>query len=75
MSFKWGSAEAQSITIDGVSLECASWGTSPDKAPTIVLLHEGLGCVAMWKDFPQKLALKTGFGVFAYSRAGYGGSD
>ena len=36
-------------------LECASWGTSPDKAPTIVLLHEGLGCVAMWKDFPQKL--------------------
>jgi pimeloyl-ACP methyl ester carboxylesterase len=75
MSFKWGSAEAQSITIDGVSLECASWGASPDKAPTIVLLHEGLGCVAMWKDFPQKLALKTGFGVFAYSRAGYGGSD
>ena len=45
------------------------------QAPTIVMLHEGLGCVALWRDFPAKLAAATGHGVFAYSRAGYGGSD
>ena len=38
-------------------------------------MHEGLGCVALWRDFPQKLAHATGFGVFVYSRAGYGRSD
>jgi pimeloyl-ACP methyl ester carboxylesterase len=39
------------------------------------MLHEGLGCIALWRDFPAKLAAATGHGVFAYSRAGYGGSD
>jgi pimeloyl-ACP methyl ester carboxylesterase len=39
------------------------------------MLHEGLGCLALWRDFPQKLADATGFGDFAYSRAGYGQSD
>ena len=47
----------------------------PDAAPTLVLLHEGLGCVALWRDFPERLAAATGFGVFVYSRAGYGRSD
>lgn len=42
--------------------------------PPIVLLHEGLGCVAMWRDFPQALAEKTGGRVVAYSRYGYGQS-
>ena len=39
------------------------------------MLHEGLGCVALWRDFPARLAAATGFGVLAYSRAGYGRSD
>jgi pimeloyl-ACP methyl ester carboxylesterase len=39
------------------------------------MLHEGLGCVALWRDFPARLAAATGWGVFAYSRAGYGRSD
>ncbi len=39
------------------------------------MLHEGLGCVALWRDFPQKLTEATGLGVFAFSRAGYGASD
>jgi pimeloyl-ACP methyl ester carboxylesterase len=43
--------------------------------PTLVLLHEGLGCVAMWRDFPELLAAQTGAGVFTYSRAGYGTSQ
>jgi pimeloyl-ACP methyl ester carboxylesterase len=41
---------------------------------TIVLLHEGLGCVQMWKDFPQQLSDTTNLRVLAYSRQGYGGS-
>jgi pimeloyl-ACP methyl ester carboxylesterase len=41
---------------------------------TIVMLHEGLGCVSMWKDFPQRLAAATGSNVVSYSRHGYGRS-
>ena len=36
------------------SLETAWWGPAPDAAPTLVLLHEGLGCVALWRDFPER---------------------
>ena len=46
-----------------------------DAAPSLVLLHEGLGCVGLWGDFPARLAAATGRTVFAYSRAGYGGSS
>jgi pimeloyl-ACP methyl ester carboxylesterase len=47
----------------------------PHEAPTFVLLHEGLGSVGLWGDFPDELAAATGLGVFAYSRAGYGRSS
>jgi pimeloyl-ACP methyl ester carboxylesterase len=40
-----------------------------------VLLHEGLGCVTLWRDVPERLAEAAGWGVFAYSRFGYGQSD
>jgi pimeloyl-ACP methyl ester carboxylesterase len=60
------------VLLDGRRLETARWG---DGSPTLVLLHEGLGCVALWRDFPQRLAEATGCGVFAYSRFGYGRSD
>jgi pimeloyl-ACP methyl ester carboxylesterase len=50
-------------------------GPRPDAAPTLVLLHEGLGCVAGWGSFAQDLAAATGAGVFVYSRAGYGRSS
>lgn len=43
--------------------------------PTLVLLHEGLGCVDLWKDFPAALASATGCAVLAYSRIGYGRSS
>ena len=59
----------------GKRLEAIAYGPPPGSAPTIVMLHEGLGCVALWRDFPRKLAAATGWGVFAYSRAGYGQSD
>ena len=64
-----------SVTVDGVRLECRRVGPAPDEAPTIVMLHEGLGSVAQWKEFPAQVAEATGCGVFVYSRQGYGGSD
>ncbi len=62
------------MTLDNRSLETAWWGPAPTEAPTLVLLHEGLGCVALWRDVPALLAEATGCGVFAYSRFGYGQS-
>ena len=63
------------LTAGGASLEYACTGPEPEDAPTIVLLHEGLGCLARWRNFPKALNAATGFGVMAYSRAGYGQSD
>lgn len=63
------------ISTEEGELEAGWWGPPPDAAPTLVLLHEGLGCVALWRDLPAWLAGATGFGVFAYSRLGYGKSD
>lgn len=46
----------------------------PD-APVLVFLHEGLGSLAMWKDFPARVAVATGCRALVYSRYGYGKSD
>src|ERR1700738_808392 len=62
------------LTIGATELEYRMIGPAPDQAPTLVTLHEGLGCVGLWGDFPEKLQAATGAGVFAYSRAGYGAS-
>ena len=43
--------------------------------PCLVFLHEGLGCVAMWKDFPQRLCAVTGCAGLLYDRIGYGQSS
>jgi pimeloyl-ACP methyl ester carboxylesterase len=64
-----------SFAINNLRIEAAWHGPRPDEAPTLVLLHEGLGCVALWKDFPAALAERTGCGVFVYSRPGCGASD
>lgn len=63
------------LRLDGRALEAAWWGKAPGEAPTLVLLHEGLGSVDLWRDFPARLAAATGLGVFAFSRFGYGASD
>lgn len=67
--------QAGYITVGRQRLEMKWYGPGPEQAPTLVLLHEGLGCVALWKDFPERLAQATGWGVLVYSRAGYGQSD
>jgi|HubBroStandDraft_1064217.scaffolds.fasta_scaffold00100_8 pimeloyl-ACP methyl ester carboxylesterase len=60
------------LVVDGVGLEVASW---PGAGDPILMLHEGLGSVSMWRDFPERLALATGRDVVAWSRRGYGQSD
>ena len=73
-AFSW--AEGAGVLVaDGKKLEAVAYGPPPGVAPTVVMLHEGLGCAALWRDFPEKLAAATGLGVFVYSRAGYGRSD
>ncbi len=62
------------LTADGQHLEYTWVGPSADAAPTLVFLHEGLGCLAMWRDFPARVVSATGCGAFVYSRAGYGDS-
>ncbi len=56
-------------------LEAVWIGPGPADAPTLVFLHEGLGCMAMWRDFPSRMAEITGCGALVFSRLGYGGSD
>jgi pimeloyl-ACP methyl ester carboxylesterase len=73
-AFEWREGAGE-IAIRGKRLETLSLGPAPDRAPTIVMLHEGLGCVELWRDFPRRVAEATGFGVFAYSRGGYGRSE
>ena len=63
------------LSIGPHSLEYRMLGPRPDVAPTVVMLHEGLGCVGLWGDFPERLQQATGAGVFVYSRAGYGASS
>jgi pimeloyl-ACP methyl ester carboxylesterase len=54
----------------------AQWiGPEPDRGPTLIFLHEGLGCVALWREFPVRLVRMSGLGALVYSRLGYGGSD
>jgi pimeloyl-ACP methyl ester carboxylesterase len=61
------------LDIGGARLEYRMIGARPDAAPTIVMLHEGLGSVSTWGEFPAKLS--ETMGVFVYSRAGYGKSS
>src|SRR5438552_16793060 len=68
-------ADQSFLDLGSVRLEFRTIGPRPHVAPTIVMLHEGLGCVGLWGDFPDRIAAETGAGVFVYSRAGYGRSS
>jgi pimeloyl-ACP methyl ester carboxylesterase len=50
-------------------------GNSDQKNPTLVFLHDSLGCIQLWRDFPEKLALATQYNAFLYDRQGYGQSE
>jgi pimeloyl-ACP methyl ester carboxylesterase len=63
------------VIVDGKRLETLWIQSSAKRNPTIVILHEGLGSIALWKDFPAQLAARTGANVLVYSRYGHGSSD
>lgn len=63
------------IIVNGLRLEYRDIPAITEGQPTLLLLHEGLGCVAMWRDFPAKLAAASGCRVVVWSRPGYGASQ
>ena len=64
------------LAADGRHLFARSWHPSDDPCHAPVLLfHDSLGCVELWRDFPQVLAEKTGRTIVAYDRPGFGRSD
>jgi pimeloyl-ACP methyl ester carboxylesterase len=60
------------VKVGGVELETVEIAGAE---PALVFLHEGLGSVALWRDFPARLAAATGRRALIYSRAGHGQSD
>ncbi len=63
------------LTIGSRQIE-VQWHREGEKGfPTLIFLHEGLGCIKMWKDFPYRLSRKTGCPALVFSRLGYGASD
>jgi pimeloyl-ACP methyl ester carboxylesterase len=56
-------------------LEIATLGVIAPGTPTLVFLHEGLGSVGLWRDFPAQAAAATGLPALIYSRKGYGHSE
>ncbi|HSA89365.1 MAG TPA: alpha/beta hydrolase [Burkholderiales bacterium] len=62
------------VAAAGRSLNYA-WVQGDEGKPVLVFLHEGLGSVGQWRDFPAKLAAATGCRALVYDRYGYGQSD
>ena len=62
------------LTLAGGTLEVLDIAGDPDQ-PGLVLLHEGLGSVGLWRGFPERLAAATGRRTVAFSRHGHGQSD
>lgn len=62
------------LVVAGQQLEIARIDEGDAALPTLVFLHEGLGSLSAWRDFPAALARASGARAFVYSRAGYGQS-
>lgn len=68
--------ETFKVEVPGGRVYVKKWvpGRDSGKAP-VVLLHDSLGCVDLWRDFPEKLADSLSRCVYAYDRLGFGRSD
>jgi pimeloyl-ACP methyl ester carboxylesterase len=62
------------IDVCGRRIEYERIDVAPAGRPTLVFLHEGLGSLAMWRDFPGRVAHATGCNAVVHSRYGYGNS-
>jgi pimeloyl-ACP methyl ester carboxylesterase len=68
--------EVLRLRVGGTGLHAVRLRVARPRAPiALVFLHEGLGSVAQWQDFPDALCAELGLDGFAYDRAGHGGSD
>jgi pimeloyl-ACP methyl ester carboxylesterase len=63
------------VTVAARRIEYERIEIAREPRPTLVFLHEGLGSVAMWRDFPGRMAHATNCNAIVYSRYGYGQSD
>jgi pimeloyl-ACP methyl ester carboxylesterase len=63
------------VEVCGRRLEYERIEVAPAGRPTLVFLHEGLGSIAMWRDFPARAAHATGCNALVHSRYGYGNSE
>jgi pimeloyl-ACP methyl ester carboxylesterase len=68
-------AQPRFVFVRGHRLEVLDLPATGVDRPDMVLLHEGLGSIALWRDFPQRVAQATGCRVVVYSRYGYGQSS
>ncbi|HEY0878060.1 MAG TPA: alpha/beta hydrolase [Zeimonas sp.] len=63
------------VVAEGRRLECRAIGDPGSRPGALVFLHEGLGSLSDWRDFPDRVCAATGLPGLVYSRAGYGRSD
>ncbi|WP_370599662.1 alpha/beta fold hydrolase [Pseudomonas nitroreducens] len=63
------------ISTEKGQLFAQDWTPDETRGEPILLLHDSLGCVALWRDFPEQLARTTGRPVIAYDRLGFGRSE
>lgn len=70
------SIKVEQVSVLNKSLRVQHLVVNPiSNQPTLVFLHEGLGCVELWKDVPQKIVEATGLNAIVFDRQGYGQSD
>jgi len=66
-------SDIRHITAADITVRVRAIDGDPDRPP-LLFLHEGLGCIALWRDFPDALCARTGHPGLIYDRKGYGGS-
>lgn len=62
------------VSVDGVDLDYLWLEGTGAPGPVLVFLHEGLGSISQWKDFPARLVAETGLPALIYARQGHGWS-
>ena len=67
--------QTEQLNIDGRRIEYRFVEPAVATGGDLVMLHEGLGSVSLWRDFPEQLAQATGCRTLVYSRHGYGRSS
>ena len=65
----------QFLALGEAKLEYIDLPATKPGRPELLMLHEGVGSVSMWRDFPATLAAATGCRCIAYSREGFGRSS